>query len=240
MYTKPVLLLQTGDAPPDIMRQAGNFNDMFIRTGGFGPATTITVNVPRGERPALPGYYRGIVITGSHSMVTDNESWMEPLCEWLRSALEDEVPVFGVCFGHQVMAHALGGVVEDNPNGGEVGTFDIMLTEAGKRDPFLIGLPETFPANLSHRQSVVTPPPGAVTLATSQLDAHQILRYGPKAISVQFHPEFDSTAMLAYLDMYAAEEPHLADVHTSRKSLVQNTLTAKSLLSRFIASAYLT
>ena len=68
-----------------------------------------------------------------------------------------------------------------------------------QRDALLSALPARFSAWLSHRQSVIAPPPQAQVLATSEKDPCQILRYSPQALSVQFHPEFSRRIMSACL-----------------------------------------
>lgn len=100
------------------------------------------------------------------------------------------MPLFGVCYGHQLMAHALGGRVDFHPQGREVGCQTINLLPAAANDPLLKDWPAQFAAHLPHEQTVVELPPGASVLAFSEHGPHQIVRYGPRAISTQFHPEF--------------------------------------------------
>ena len=130
-------------------------------------------------------------------MATDLADWSERTAAWIGAALEADLPLLGVCYGHQLMAYALGGKVGDNPHGWERGLK--TPTRNSSRDPWLAPLPEAFQAWLSHRQSVLTPPPHAEVLARSDLDGCQILRYSPQALSVQFHPEFTRDIMTACL-----------------------------------------
>ena len=80
-----------------------------------------------------------------------------------------------------------------HPAGREAGNQQIILKLEAKTDPLLSAFPETFTAHLTHMQTIVELPPGASALAYSSHDPHQIVRYGPNAMSVQFHPEFTST-----------------------------------------------
>ncbi|MEA4681949.1 glutamine amidotransferase, partial [Klebsiella pneumoniae] len=130
------------------------------------------------------------VLTGSWAMVTDRLAWSERTADWIRQAVAIDMPLFGVCYGHQLMAHALGGEVAYHPGGRESGSQTITLSPWGVDDPLLSGLPATFPAHLSHLQTVTRLPEGATVLAASAHDPHQIVRYGPHAVSTQFHPEF--------------------------------------------------
>src|SRR5690606_26145464 len=102
----------------------------------------------------------------------------------------------GICFGHQLLAEALGGRVEPNPRGREMGTVQIELVE---RDP-LLGADPALAVNMSHVDSVVGLPAGAVVLARSERDPHAAIRFADSAYGVQFHPEFDGDVMRRYID----------------------------------------
>ena len=207
MSQKPVLLLQTGDTPPFIDQRCGNFDAMFFAAAGLDSLPVSLVHAARGGHPEPPSRYRAAIITGSHAMVTDGETWSLELEAWIGDAADAELPVFGVCYGHQLMARTLGGAVGYHPGGDETGTFDIELTEEGAADPFLAGLPDRFGVNLSHSQTVTSLPPGAAMLARSTHDPYQILRYAPHLLSVQFHPEFGAREMAAYLAYRAFTHP---------------------------------
>jgi GMP synthase (glutamine-hydrolysing) len=115
---------------------------------------------------------------------------MERLGRWLLAA-SHSVPVLGVCFGHQLLAHALGGAVERHPRGPEVGTVGVELTGAGRRDPLFAGLDSPLAVQASHEDHVAVAPPGAVILALNEHDPVQAFAHGPRLRGVQFHPEFD-------------------------------------------------
>lgn len=135
------------------------------------------------------------IITGSWAMVTDREAWSEYVAGWIREAMAIEMPMFGVCYGHQLIAYALGGVVDYHPEGREMGCETITLLPAAGDDEILGEWPTEFAAHLTHMQTIVTLPAGAVALAKSAHDPHQIVRYGRNAVSTQFHPEFTTTHM---------------------------------------------
>lgn len=123
------------------------------------------------------------VMTGSWAMVTDRLAWSEKTAAWIRSAMAVEMPLFGICYGHQLMADALGGEVAYHPAGRETGCKAITLSAAGRTDPLLSDRPAHFPAHLSHLQTVVRLPPDATVLAASAHDPHQIVRYTRHALS---------------------------------------------------------
>ena len=231
---RPVALLLMGDAPPFVKEQCGNYDEMFYANAGIGKMETVRINVRAGEEIGDPDEYSGAVLTGSPDMVTDKLPWSEYAAGWLREAFAAGLPLFGVCYGHQLMAHAFGGKVGYNRNGLTGGTQTVELTADGKKDPLAGELPERFDAHLIHSQSVLELPDGAVVLARAEHDPHQMLRYGEKAVSVQFHPEFDEKVMKVYLDFFAHELPKRAERFAELRGLVRPTLEASALIPRFL------
>ncbi len=196
---KPVLIIRAGRAPDAIRARHGDFPHWFRLVAGLHRDQVQLVDVAAGE--ALPSAHdaAGAIITGSAAMVTERLPWSERTGDWIRNAMDAELPLFGVCYGHQLMAHALGGRVDYLPGGREIGTQPIELSPGYKSDPLTRVLRDGFRAHTTHEQSVLEAPAGATILARSARDPHQILRYGPNAISVQFHPEFNAEVMRAYI-----------------------------------------
>ncbi|HBZ17001.1 glutamine amidotransferase [Pantoea sp. NPDC088449] len=195
----PLALIQLDVPPQQVVAQIGEQPQWFIDALQLQPDDYVIVRPHLGDD--FPAFDRvsGAILSGSWAMVTDHADWSERTAAWIRGALEAELPLLGVCYGHQLMAYALGGKVGDNPNGWERGLKPLTRSEWAKSDPWLAPLPGEFQAWLSHRQSVLTPPPHAQVLASSALDGCQILRYSPQALSVQFHPEFTRSIMTACL-----------------------------------------
>ncbi|WP_416412691.1 glutamine amidotransferase [Pantoea sp. App145] len=195
----PLALIQLEVPPPAVVAQIGEQPAWFIDALALQPADYVIVRPHLGD--ALPAFdsISGAILSGSWAMVTDHAEWSERTAAWIRAALEAELPLLGVCYGHQLMAYALGGKVADNPNGWERGLKALTRHPQAENDPWLGALPDDFEAWLSHRQSVITPPAQAQVLASSEQDGCQILRYSAQALSVQFHPEFSRNIMLACL-----------------------------------------
>lgn len=221
-------ILKTGSTLPALRAQQGDFEDWI--EAGLGPADR-PVHVIQAEAAGSAGFswpdwshIAGIVITGSHAMVTDDLPWMQASAEWLRAALGHRIPVLGICFGHQLLAKALGGVVGPNPRGLELGTVAIQATPAAQDDPLWRGLPPAFAANVVHYQSVLQPPPGAVVLAHNAHDPVHAFRVGADCWGVQFHPEFNAQAMRGYIE-------HLQPAPAQAAA----TPDAAALLARFAA-----
>jgi GMP synthase (glutamine-hydrolysing) len=196
-----LLILKAGSAREEIP-VAGDFED-WIRAGlGVSPEAVRVAEVTSAAPLPAPAEIAAAVITGSRGNVTDRAPWLEPAAEWIRALQAAEVPVLGICFGHQLIAHALGGEVDWNPAGYEIGTVDVEKLAAAEGDPLLGDLPRTFPAHQAHRQSVWRLPEGAVRLACSAGDPVQAFRAG-SAWGVQFHPEFTEEIARAYVRVEA-------------------------------------
>lgn len=235
----PLLIIEMGTPPGFVRNQCGSHADWFAQAlapiAARADNTTIkTVRPYAGEAIPSAKSVKAAVITGSWVMVTDLLDWSERTAAWVRDAMQAQLPLLGVCYGHQLMAHALGGTVGDNPNGLEVGVHTITLNQAAASDPLLAGYPHTWQAYLFHQQSVLTPPAGATPLATSEQDQHQILRYAPHAYSTQFHPEFSAGVMQATIDNLVATAPQSAP---AAMSVAPETPSSRRLLLDFFSRA---
>lgn len=230
---KPILIIRTGRAPDNIRARHGDFPHWLRLGAQLAPQRLRVVDVERGESLPPSSEVAGALITGSAAMVTDRAEWSERTAGWIRDAMDAELPLFGVCYGHQLMAHALGGRVDYLPGGREIGTLPIELLSAAQQDPLATTLPSVFRAHTTHEQSVLEVPKGATVLARSARDPHHLLRYGKNAVSAQFHPEFNADVMRAYIqrkhDSMRREgfDPH----HTYRQ--VAATPIARRLLKSF-------
>jgi GMP synthase (glutamine-hydrolysing) len=230
---KPLAILKVGSTWPAMARTRGDFEDWLRRSLGWAGAHTVVVAVSEGDALPAPETLAGAIITGSHSMVTDRAAWSEGLAGWLRRAVPGGLPVLGICYGHQLLAQALGGEVADLEPEPEVGTITVALTPAGREDPLFQDLPQEFPAHASHVQSVRRLPQQAVRLARSSREPHHAFRVGPWAWGIQFHPEFDTESMRAYVNRWA-EKPNAprwdwATVHAE----VRDTPDAARITLRF-------
>lgn len=192
-----VVVIQMGRAPEDISEVFGDQGAWF-QQALVDESVSLSVCCPAdGDHLPRIEQFDLAILSGSWSMVTDREDWSERTRQWILEVMPSGKHLLGVCYGHQLMADALGGRVDYHPLGREIGLKTVTLTEVAGEDPLLSGFPKHFEVNLSHEQTVVTPPPGAVVLASSAHDPHQILRYSATAFSVQFHPEFTPPLMRA-------------------------------------------
>jgi GMP synthase (glutamine-hydrolysing) len=197
---RPIAIAKTGTTVPEVAAVRGDFED-WIATGLGVDLTRIrVVRVDRGEALPEPAELAGVVVTGSSAMVSDREEWSEATATWLVRAVAAKTPILGICYGHQLLAHALGGRVALNPNGREIGTVDVSLTDAAQDDALLAAFPSEFSAQVSHVEAVLELPEDATLLASTSLDPNHAFHVGGKAWGVQFHPEFDAHIVRGYLD----------------------------------------
>lgn len=194
-----LLIVQTGAAAPEVLARYGDFPEWFQRGLGLREQQVTIGRVDLGGELPAPDTIAGAVITGSGAMVSERLPWSERTAAWLREAVAANLPVLGVCYGHQLLAHALGGRVDYNARGREIGTWEIERLPASANDALIGALPQRFLAHATHLQTVVQPPPGAIVLARSALDDCQAIRFAPRAWGVQFHPEFGMREMRGYL-----------------------------------------
>jgi len=104
-------------------------------------------------------------------------------------ALEKELPILGVCFGHQIIGEMHDGMIKNDREQSKNGAHEVQLTEAGRNDTLFKDMPGTFFAQYMHKDSVTNMPKGAMLLATGATCKYAALKYGNRVYTVQFHPE---------------------------------------------------
>lgn len=194
---RKLLIARTGEPVPSVASRRGSFDRMIIETLGDAWDGDYALYDARTEAPPAPSSVDAIVITGSAANVPNRDPWMLGMEGWLRDVVEAGTPTFGLCFGHQILAHALGGETVKNPRGREIGT---IVVERFVDDPLFDGLPQRFAAQATHVDTVGRLPEGAVALARSSRDDHQTIRFSPTCYGVQFHPEFDADVIRGYVE----------------------------------------
>lgn len=236
MNPLPFLIVETG-RPLAALQRYGRFPHWIRVAAGLGRNDTVVVDAERGEPlPEVHGF-AGVLVTGSAAYVTDRAAWSEQSARWLREVVHAGTPVFGICYGHQLLAHALGGQVDYNPAGRESGTIELSLEPAAVTDPLFGGLPTRFPAHATHLQTVLRAPAGAAVLAHSALDGCQAFRWGRQAWGVQFHPEFATHHMRGYVRARAQCIAQHGGCARSIERAVTAAPLARQLLRRFVRHA---
>ena len=176
-------VLETGVPPEPLAEEFGSYPEMFADL--LGPGFEIeTFDVQKGELPP-PAVHGAYLVTGSPAGVYDPLPWIPPLMDFIRSA--DGAKMIGVCFGHQVMAQALGGEVIKSPKGWGAGLHRYTVVHS---EPW-IDSSGTIAIPASHQDQVVVQPPNTEVVAASEFTPFASLAWQDRpAISFQFHPEF--------------------------------------------------
>ncbi len=131
----------------------------------------------------------GVIVGGSSASAYEKEGWIEGLKEFLGMLYDRGIPLLGICFGHQVLAEALGGKTESNKLGREFGFATVRLTADGEREPLFRGIPSEFSIAQSHGDVVSQLPSSTAILAGNGMSPYQAVKHNRTTFGVQFHPE---------------------------------------------------
>jgi GMP synthase-like glutamine amidotransferase len=189
-----IAILETGEPPGDLEQRFGDYPHMFEDLLSGGDRSFKAYDIQKGDYPK-PGSFDALVVTGSPAGAYDPEPWIKPLEEFLRA--NDNVPMVGICFGHQIMAQAFGGKVVKSEKGFAVGlhTYQVASHENWMDDVDAFSIPA------SHQDQVVELPPESHVAACSAFTPIAAIAYdGRPAISFQGHPEFDATFATALIE----------------------------------------
>lgn len=201
-------ILTTGRPPEDLGRTLGSYPAMFERLFAGEGFTFTAWPVLDGAVPEGPEAADGWLITGSRHGVYDDLPWIPPLEALIRDIADTDRPLVGICFGHQAMAQALGGLVEKHSGGWTVGKTAYDWHDGTVR--YL---------NAWHQDQVVTPPQIAETLASNATCRYAALRYSPTMMSVQAHPEFGDRMIAGLLETRAPGVVPAPLIETARARL---------------------
>lgn len=173
-------ILQTGHAPDNMPASMGDY-DAFFHTLLRGHAFDFdTYAVVDNSFPKSANDADGWLITGSKHGAYEDHPWIPPLEDLIRDIAARNLPLIGVCFGHQIIAQALGGKVEKFSGGWAVGSTDYQIGD------------ETFTMNAWHQDQVTELPKDARVLGSNAFCENAVLAYGDTILTIQPHPEFES------------------------------------------------
>lgn len=229
-----ITIIETGLVPQEHRERHGSFPDMFARMiRAEDPTATVhVVSIPNGDTLPDPRQVEAILITGAAAGVYDELDWMAPLEDFVRKAYVNQTPMVGVCFGHQLIAQALGGTVRKSDKGWGIGRHVYqVLPENGVVDGETIAIP------CSHQDQVIAAPSDALTILSSDFTPHAGLLYANgTTLTVQPHPEFDVEFAQVCCDLRDGKAPDDV-VATARASLGQPLDNAKlgGAITRFLA-----
>jgi GMP synthase (glutamine-hydrolysing) len=228
----PIAIVKLGSTMAHLARRRGDFEDL-IRDGlGVDRGQVVVVNPITGDSLPAPATVAGAVLTGAHASVNAGEPWSERTAAWLPELMAARVPLLGICYGHQLLARAMGGTVSRLATP-EFGTVAVELTPAAANNPLFTGLPRRLMVQSTHTDFVAELPPAAVRLAGNAVDPNQAYAIGDLAWGVQFHPEFDQDVVRTYIHDW---QDLIALGHADNLAeSVAETPESRTILSRFAA-----
>jgi GMP synthase (glutamine-hydrolysing) len=171
-------ILQTGHAPDGLLERTGDYDALFRKMLSGRGFVFDVYNVVDGEFPGGAGSAEGWLITGSKHGAYEDHPWIPPLEDLIRDIHAAGLPLIGICFGHQIIAQALGGKVEKFKGGWSVGRTEYRVGD------------DILNLNAWHQDQVVDLPPGATVLGESSVCKNAVLAYGDHVWTIQPHPEF--------------------------------------------------
>jgi GMP synthase-like glutamine amidotransferase len=205
-----IAILQTGKTNPAMPARFQDYPALFTGMFASDPRAAqhsfAAVPVVDGEMPPSVDSYDAYIITGSKHGVYDDLPWIAPLTELIRAAHDADIPLVGVCFGHQIIAHALGGHAAKSDRGWGLGVHRVGLHDH----------PDWMPADDDirlihiHQDQVETLPPGAQLIGSNGFCPHAMFVIGDNVLCVQGHPEFT----IAYIDQLMQVRADLFDPET--------------------------
>jgi len=226
-------IIKVGTTYSTTAKEFGDFDVWTVAALGDVDAEICIVDAEHGAALPNAGKCAGVVITGSHAMVTDDLPWSVKIEKWIPSLLDASTPLFGICYGHQMIARAAGGQVGFHPRGKEIGTVAIDLLSDCANDTLFRSLPRSFVVHVAHSQAVLHLPPHATRLAANAYESNHAFRLGDSAWGVQFHPEYNADIMRSYINEQG-EELKSAGMNVSELlSAVSETPVAGGLLRNF-------
>ncbi|MBF9232595.1 glutamine amidotransferase-related protein [Microvirga alba] len=229
-------ILETGRNREHLTKRHGTYIDMFSALlSAVDPSLEFTsYGVLEDEWPASIHECDAWLLTGSRHTAFDRLPWMVRLEELLREMMAAGKPIIGICFGHQILAQALGGKVERAKVGWGLGPHSYSVDEIPE---WMEGAPETICLNAVHQDQVTELPEGATVIASSPFCQNAILAYGDRALTFQAHPEFAPEFLAELLDALESNglpKEVIADARTglgNAERKTESTLAAQWVLN---------
>ncbi|MAM60954.1 type 1 glutamine amidotransferase [Maritimibacter sp. UBA3975] len=214
-------ILQTGHVPDALIGEVGDYSGMFERLLAGHDFIFRTWNVVDGEFPENAEDAQGWLITGSRHGAYEDHDWIAPLENLIREIAASGRPLVGICFGHQIIAQAMGGKVEKFRGGWSVGrqVYDFGDTELA--------------LNAWHQDQVVDLPEGAQVIAESDFCRNAAMVIGSNILTVQPHPEFDADMVRGLIEHRSGTVP--PDLVSAARATLQKPTDNAEFAARMAA-----
>ncbi|MBN1927621.1 MAG: gamma-glutamyl-gamma-aminobutyrate hydrolase family protein [Prolixibacteraceae bacterium] len=210
---RKILIIKCGDTFSEVKNIYGDFEDWIIKQTQLPGQVFKIFDLPKGDSLQHPGEYIAAIITGSHYNINQRLPWIKHLKDWLVTARYTNLPVLGICFGHQVIAETLGGKVIRIETGRNIGKLTIKVDGNHTKNPLFKGTGGEFESYVSHGWIINDPIPGNDTeIIARDLKGNIMAIMSGKIYGVQFHPEFSEGIMKMYLKEAKMPTSHLLGV----------------------------
>lgn len=217
-------ILMAGHAPDQIKQKTGDYDQMFRRILGAYDFEFVTYDVENMSFPTSARDADGWLISGSKHGAYDPLPWIPKLEKLIQDIYALKRPLVGVCFGHQIIAQALGGRVEKFAGGWATGTTSYQFNN------------NAIKLNAWHQDQVVSLPAGASVVGSNDFCQNAILRYGDHVFTIQPHPEFDHDIIRGLLEFRAIGNLPLAQIEHTKTTLSETDwpLIASEMAKTFL------
>tara|TARA_B100000029_G_C17498987_1_gene931980 strand:+ start:786 stop:1469 length:684 start_codon:yes stop_codon:yes gene_type:complete len=193
---KKILILNTGSSLKQVVKKFGQSTDWIMNSFPDNQVEFKIVDVYKGEKFKV-SEGDAWIITGSSDSVYENKPWMLNLEKLIYKRYKLNKKILGICFGHQIVAQALGGKVIKNPQGWELGSRTVFLTQAGKESQYFKNINCKAIVYESHQDVVIDVPDNSIELAYNDM-GNQAFLIDEHIIGLQFHPEFSFDVIKEY------------------------------------------
>ncbi|MCW8328689.1 GMP synthase [Photobacterium sp. SDRW27] len=186
-------VLLCDDVRPELQAKHGNYPAMFSNLfGQVDPSVILNFyRVIDGQYPMALDECDAYISSGSKFSVNDEVKWISVFEAFIHQLYQQHIPFIGVCFGHQMIARALGGEACPSANGWGIGVADVKFNlEEANQHSWLTGSNSGYSLIVSHQEQIAEPPPNTITLAGSEFCPYAMIQVGTHFLGVQGHPEF--------------------------------------------------
>jgi GMP synthase-like glutamine amidotransferase len=219
-------ILQCGHLMEEVANRHGNYSALYRRLLGEADFEYETWSVVDMEFPESVHDADGWLLSGSRHGAYEDLPFIKPLEAFIRTAYAEHVPLVGICFGHQIIAQALGGKVEQYKDGWAIGRQTYHFDDLGE-----------VSLNAWHKDQIVRRPEGATVVASNDFCENAALVYDTRAFTVQAHPEFDNP-VLADLVLHRKGHPGFPDEVMRRAEAEISKPVGGNTLARRIAEFF--